>query len=230
MDRRLTIFCDEFGIPQLDFYLHFYAILGLPIDSGAFRLIRNSLALVGRMELQMKKHCVLGLIGRQRGFTLGELLIALVILSILAAVAIPMFGSNGPNCDNADARQGPLMRAKIGKVTGDIGQIHIEATQFVLSTNRYPNDLAEIGLDGLEDPWGNPYQYLLVEGLNNVGAVRKDYNLKPVNSYYDVYSMGPDGVTASPFTSTLGKDDIVMASDGGYFGLACQYDGSGKGP
>jgi len=40
--------------------------------------------------------------------------------------------------------------------------------------------------------------------------------------------MGPDGVTATPFTSTLGKDDIVMANDGDYFGLACQYTGSGK--
>jgi len=61
-----------------------------------------------------------------------------------------------------------------------------------------------------------------------VGPVRKDHNLKPVNIGYDVYSMGPDGRTATPFTSTLGKDDIVMADDGDYFGLACQYNGSGK--
>jgi general secretion pathway protein G len=176
----------------------------------------------------MKKHYVLGLTGRQRGYTLRDLLITMVIASILVAVATPMYGDNGPDCDNTDSRQGPLMRAKIGKVTVDIGLIHIEATKFVLSNNRYPDDLAEIGLDGLEDPWGNPYQYLLVEGLGNDGAVRKDHDLKPVNSYFDVYSMGPDGDTASPFTSNLGKDDIVMANDGSYFGLACQYDGSEK--
>ena len=29
-------------------------------------------------------------------------------------------------------------------------------------------------------------------------------------------------------TVTLGKDDIVIANDGSYFGLACQYNGSGK--
>ena len=69
-------------------------------------------------------------------------------------------------------------------------------------------------------PWGNPYQYLVVEGLGNNGAVRKDKKLVPVNRHYDVYSMGKDGVTASPFTSTLGRDDVVLAGDGSYFGLA----------
>ena len=32
--------------------------------------------------------------------------------------------------------------------------------------------------------------------------------------------MGEDGVTSTPFTSKLGKDDVVLAGDGGYFGLA----------
>ena len=72
----------------------------------------------------------------------------------------------------------------------------------------------------MRDPWGNPYQYLVVDGLGNNGAVRKDKNLVPVNQYYDIYSMGNDGVTSTPFTSNLGKDDIVLAGDGGYFGLA----------
>ena len=75
-------------------------------------------------------------------------------------------------------------------------------------------------MNNLNDPWGNPYQYLVVEGLGNNGAVRKDENLVPVNQHYDVYSMGKDGVTASPFTSTLGRDDVVLAGDGSYFGLA----------
>ncbi len=165
---------------------------------------------------------------RQDGFTLLELLLALVCLAILASIAIPMFGKSGIDCDNPDARQGPLMRSKISHVTGDLGKIHMAASKFELSNNRYPASLAEVGLDHLRDPWGNPYKYLVVFGLNNKGPVRKDHNLHPVNSGYDVYSMGPDGVTATPFTSTLGKDDIVMANDGDYFGLACQYDGSGK--
>lgn len=164
----------------------------------------------------------------QKGVTFVELLIALVVASILATMAVAFYGSSAPNCDNPDAKQGPLMRSKIAQVTGDIGDIHMALSRFELSYNRYPDSLAEIGMGGRLDPWGNPYQYLVVFGRQDVGPVRKDHNLKPVNSGYDIYSMGPDGVTASPFTSTLGKDDIVMANDGDYFGLACQYNGSGK--
>jgi len=164
----------------------------------------------------------------QCGFTIFELLIALILVSILASFAIAVYGSSEPNCDNPNAKQGALMRAKIGQVNGDIGKIHLAASRFELSRNRYPANLAEIGLDDLRDPWDNPYQYLVVFGITSKGPVRKDHNLHPVNSGYDVYSMGPDGATATPFTSTLGKDDIVMANDGDYFGLACQYIGSGK--
>jgi general secretion pathway protein G len=164
----------------------------------------------------------------QRGFTLIELLAALVIASILTTISVAFFGTATPNCDDPDARQSPLMRAKIAQVTGDIGEIHVAASRFELSHGRYPASLAEIGKDQLLDPWGNPYQYLVVFGNENNGHVRKDHNLHPVNSGYDIYSMGPDGVSASPFTSTPGKDDIVVANDGDYIGLACQYNGSGK--
>ena len=164
----------------------------------------------------------------QRGFTLIELIIALAVAAIMAIIAGAVYGKSEPNCDSPDARQGPLMRAKIGRVTGDIGRIHLVANKFELSNRRYPDSLAEMGMGDLVDPWENPYQYLVVLGRKDVGPVRKDHNLKPINSGYDVYSMGPDGQTASPLTSNVGGDDIVMANDGDYFGLACQYNGSGK--
>lgn len=164
----------------------------------------------------------------QKGMTFFGLLVTLVIATILILFAVPMFGKAGVDCDDLNARQGPLMRARIAQVTGDLGKIHMAASTFELSNGRYPASLAEISLDHLRDPWGNPYRYLLVYGRNDLGPVRKDHDLKPVNTGYDVYSVGPDGATASPFTSTGGKDDIVMANDGDFFGLACQYDGSGK--
>ena len=164
----------------------------------------------------------------EQGLTFVELLIALVFAAILASLAIASYGSSAPDCSNPDARQSALMRAKISQVSGDIGEILIAANRFELSHGRYPTNLAEIGMNQKLDPWGNPYRYLVVFGRADVGPVRKDHNLKPVNTGIDLYSMGPNGDTASPFTSTGGKDDIVMANDGDYLGLACQYNGSGK--
>ena len=144
----------------------------------------------------------------QQGFTLLELMVAVVLVGILTVTAVSVYS-------------GAVQKARIAGAVGDIGEIHIAIQKFLLTENRgYPANLAELDLDNVIDPWGNPYQYLVVDGLDNNGAVRKDENLVPVNRGYDVYSMGKDGVTATPFTSTLGRDDVVLAADGGYFGLA----------
>ena len=144
----------------------------------------------------------------QRGYTLIELMIVVVLISILSSVAHTSY-------------IGYSERARVAKVIGDLGRIHIALQKFLLTgPGGFPADLSVLSLDTLADPWGNPYQFLIIDGLGNNGAARKDKNLVPVNQQYDIYSMGKDGVTASPFTSNLGKDDIVMAGDGAYFGLA----------
>jgi general secretion pathway protein G len=144
----------------------------------------------------------------QRGFTLIELMIVVLVAAILAMVSTAGYSMF-------------VERARVAKAIGGIGEIHIAVQKYLLTgPGNFPADLSVLGLDTLTDPWGNPYQFLVLDGLGNNGAARKDKNLVPVNQQYDVYSMGKDGATASPFTSTSGKDDIVMAGDGTYFGLA----------
>ena len=172
----------------------------------------------------------------QKGLTLLELLIAMVIVAVLATFATYLFGGNGLNCDEPNGRPSYTMRAKIAAITADIGEIKLKAERFDLNNGRYPLNLAELGLDGKTDPWGNAYVFTDLTTINGVGKARKDHNLHPVNTYFDIYLLcaahgrapGPDGRTATPFTSTLGEDDIVMANDGSYFGAACHYNGSGK--
>jgi len=74
----------------------------------------------------------------------------------------------------------------------------------------------------MTDPWGNPYQYLRVTGSNR-GALRKDRFLVPINSDFDLYSMGPDGETVLALTAKAARDDIIRANDGGYVGVAEGY-------
>ena len=53
--------------------------------------------------------------------------------------------------------------------------------------------------------------------------VRKDHNLVPLNTDFDLYSMGPDGESASPLTAKASRDDIIRANNGSYIGTATNY-------
>ena len=72
------------------------------------------------------------------------------------------------------------------------------------------------------DPWGNPFQYTNL-GTAPPGAARKDKFLVPINSDFDLYSMGPDGESVAALTAKPSRDDIIRANDGGFVGLASEY-------
>ena len=79
-------------------------------------------------------------------------------------------------------------------------------------------------MGGLLDPWTHPYQYLRINGANIKGSsLRKDKSLVPVNTDFDLYSMGKDGASVSPFTAKQSRDDIVRANNGKFVGLAADY-------
>ena len=61
-----------------------------------------------------------------------------------------------------------------------------------------------------------------MEGAS-VGKKRKDKSLHPLNSDYDLYSMGPDGRSVSPLTAKASRDDIIRANNGGFIGVAEDY-------
>ncbi len=46
---------------------------------------------------------------------------------------------------------------------------------------------------------------------------------KPVNSEYDLYSVGADGETHEKLDKKESLDDIVRILDGGYIGLASRF-------
>lgn len=147
---------------------------------------------------------------KARGFTLLEVMIVAVVASVLFCIAYATYGHW-------------IERAQTAKAVADIGAIHMAVQRFDLNARRYPTGLGEVGLESLTDPWGNPYQFLSFDGIDGNGPKRKNKNLVPVNTSYDIYSMGPDGATSTPFTSSAGGDDIVMAGDGTYFGVAGDY-------
>jgi len=151
-----------------------------------------------------------------KGFTLIELLIALAIASILAMYAGPLI-LGGIDCKNQ--KIGWITKAKVTAAIGDVGTLNLKLKMYRLAHNdQLPTDMSEFGLDR----WGNPYQFLDFSTVNGNGPKRKNRSQVPVNLYFDMYSMGPDGKTATPMTSTPGEDDIILV--GQWIGVACFYN------
>jgi general secretion pathway protein G len=144
-----------------------------------------------------------------RGFTLVELLIVMAIILTVSAIAVPNL-------------QAALDDARMARAIADINTIETDIEAYYVQQGALPNTLADIGDDQFNDPWGNPYQYLNF-AVNGTKGARKDHFLHPLNSDYDLYSMGKDGKSVPPITAKESQDDILRANDGSFVGLASQY-------
>jgi general secretion pathway protein G len=149
--------------------------------------------------------------GAESGFTLMELVVVAALIGTLSMIIIPrLFGY--------------AERVRDKKTIIDIVEMDSDLTQFGMDNDDLPDTLAEVGLEGKVDAWGRPYRYLkLLGGGGKVKGQRKDHFLVPVNSDFDLYSMGPDGKTNAPFTAKASRDDIVRASNGSFIGPVSEF-------
>lgn len=145
-----------------------------------------------------------------RGFTLIELMMVVAIIGTLASIAIPNFMSYRE-------------RAVFAGVIVDFKNIETAAYAFYADNNRFPNTLIEAGLGNPKDPWGNPYVYYPIDNVPKGIKIRKNKSLHPVNTDFDLYSIGKDGKSVAPFTAKASQDDIVRANNGAYLGLVKNY-------
>lgn len=119
------------------------------------------------------------------------------------------------------AFHGYLERSRVARAVSDIGTISLQLDRWQRDTNALPATLAEAGLGG-DDPWGRPYVYRRAAGTSQ-SQLRKDGTRTPLNSDFDLYSLGADGVSALPLPAQPSRDDVVRADDGRYIGLAVNY-------
>lgn len=140
------------------------------------------------------------------------MLIAIAVVGVLTAIAVPSYTMYRDKVDNATAAAGVLA-------------IEQAIERFYTENNKFPDDLNQVNMGGLKDPWGNAYQYLRIHGagLKGAGMLRKDKSLIPINTDYDLCSMGKNGVTTTQIITGPGKDDIIRANNGDFIGLAADY-------
>ena len=108
------------------------------------------------------------------GFTLIELILVTVIISILAGMVVLQF-------------RGTATESRVRAALGDIKSYESAIELYALENNdQYPEQLTDLVTGKKQylrelnkDPWGNAYVYL------KPGAQHRES--------YDVFSMGPDG-------------------------------------
>ena len=139
-------------------------------------------------------------------------MVTLVIASLLVSVAVPSYESFAT-------------RAKVSAAIGDIAKLSLAVESFRLNNNdRIPLTLEEMGVPIPLDPWDQPYRFLNIPAAGGgVGALRKDGKLNPLNTDFDLYSIGKDGRSAGPLSAKHSRDDIVRANNGAFIGLGEDY-------
>lgn len=171
--------------------------------------------------------------GRSGGFTLIEISVVMAIIGVLSSITGVQYLQM-------------LHRARVARAIVELRGIAAELDLMGDDDSVFPTSLADVGISRL-DPWGQPYQYLLIDGqlppgmtavdraLPHVAApgggggkpaialARKDRFLVPINSDYDLYSVGPDGETHATLNNPVSRDDIIRAADGAFYGLAEKF-------
>jgi general secretion pathway protein G len=151
-------------------------------------------------------------LNRRQGYTLLELMFGVAVVGLLAAIAVPSYARI-------------IERQKVQQGARDLRQLGLRIENYRTQFGVPPDSLSQLNMTLPKDPWGRDYRFLnFSSGAPGViGFVRKDHNLHPLNSEFDLYSMGADGASQPALTAAVSRDDIVWARDGDFVGLAADY-------
>lgn len=152
----------------------------------------------------------------RRGFTLVEMVIVVLIVGLALWMSIPAY-------------EGYVSRMRTTETIVAMGEMSKVITEMERTTGALPATLANVtcGAEACSmkrDPWGRPYEYHNLRTATGNGQARKDKKLAPLNSDFDLYSLGADGQTAANLGNAKSRDDIVRARDGAFIGTAEEFD------
>jgi general secretion pathway protein G len=140
------------------------------------------------------------------------LVTATAVGALLLSIAVPTYFDR-------------VQRLKISQATRDLATIAMGIERYRTMNFRLPLALTDVSGLPATDPWGHAYAYLSfaapIPGIK--GQIRKDHNLHPLNSEFDLYSLGADGMSTPALTAKASRDDVIWARDGSFIGLASDF-------
>lgn len=147
-----------------------------------------------------------------KGFGLLDLMLTLIIVSLLAALAVPVYGEF-------------MSRAKVNRASEEIASLGRRIESFCeANQGRCPASLDELPGKISRDPWGNNYRYVnLSVSYTADEPVRTGGDRLPLNTDFDLYSMGADQATMGWLSASVSRDDVIRANNGLFVGLAEEY-------
>lgn len=139
-------------------------------------------------------------------------MLGIMIIGVISTIALASY-------------QDYAARNEVQHAVTDLGTIQVAISTYAVDNQGLPQALSELGpqISGMKDPWGNAYQYI-DHTTAKKGSFRKDKIFRPINSDYDLFSMGKDGSSTSNLNAKQSRDDILRGGNGRFLGLASDLD------
>ncbi len=149
---------------------------------------------------------------RFRGVSLLELMLVVALVGIFMSLAVPGY-------------QRYAERGRVSVAVRDIGEMSMTIERYRTRIGRLPDLFSDANLQGRFDPWGRGYAYFNFATFSGMGPdpSRRDGNLRPINTDYDLYSVGKDGQTDRQLNQPASADDVVRGLDGSFIGLGKDF-------
>ncbi len=84
-----------------------------------------------------------------------------------------------------------------------------------------PIDLAE--RSAIYQSFSTAGNFPIFSSVSAEATRRRDRYMFPLNTDFDLFSLGPDHATSTSLGEPAGLDDVIRANNGGFFGVAANY-------
>lgn len=140
----------------------------------------------------------------------------------------PLAGSGG----GGDGGTGVMSATGLPQLPIQIPQALPQSVQSVSTQTLLDYDALQVKLgrtigilerSAIQESVSTAGNFSIFSGVPTETTRRRDRYMFPLNTDFDLFSLGPDRSTAASLGEPTGLDDVIRANNGGFFGVAADY-------